>query len=259
MGIKVGDRYVHRTTGAEYKVIINSMVGIAMEDVVTTAVFSFASKAHVLELHAPKLAADPLAGIDWSRFLPRDGDAVHPIGSPAAGDVIAYRSHDGRARGVFLVVATALSQCTCRWLAHNLFSLTNQFIWLVGDDDGTYGLVARDGKLVAKPHGGQVIQGGPGVVVSPPATVTATPRHKYGNPYLRDQHGGLCEQCGRNGVEDGTVICEPRPGWREEHENRIALITDETARFRVRVDAQPAPPPWEPSVDEWDLLPDSWH
>lgn len=93
---------------------------------------------------------------------------------------------------------------------------------------------------------------------------TISRRHDFSNPYLRafkERRFTQCVQCGIDECDAqflGEKVCTPRPGWRAEHENRIALITDETARFRVRVDAQPTPEPWEPSVDDHDLLPDSW-
>ena len=151
-----------------------------------------AQKFRAMPIEAPP--ADPLAGVDWSRYLPKDGDARNDQGTCySVGDVCAASWSGGAHRVVFRVENCNAVGIAGIILASNAPLLANERVSFCVGFPVQIGLIARDGKLLAQPE-----------------EFTRT-RHLYNDPADRFR----CQQCGKNGSYTGSVICKPDPGWRE--------------------------------------------
>lgn len=167
--------------------------------------------------------ADPLAGVDWSRYLPKDGDPHNDQKTDyRVGDICAARWAEGRCRAVFKVEHCDGS-IRGSLLASNEGQPTGaETICFTAGFAVEIGLIARDGKLVVQSEKEKRAE--PVAKLLEGKKVELPRAHDFTNPYLRRRESEvrLCVECGHNNEIDNKGICTPVVGWREEHDQSMA-------------------------------------
>lgn len=163
---------------------------------------------------------DPLAGVDWSQYLPRDGCICIPCRSVIPGDVIGWVSLPIRNQRAVLRVGEPT-----QW-GHEITVLAcNGPVidigpYLTALTAGEFGLIAHEGKFAP------MLQ--PGLIkpaAAKPAVTKPAPRaHDFSNPYLHRPAAGsrLCVGCGEHQGPYLLEGCRPVEGWRDQLEKTFA-------------------------------------